>query len=122
MYWGAEQGFDLSAKGDELVVIYVLFPNAGEAVDACRKLMEERLIASAMRMSPGISHYEWMGEMQSSEEHPVIIKTTAARADAAVERLAKLHSYDVPAILQWPVAKANPGFADWVIKMTGGGR
>ena len=109
----------MAAKGEELVVIYALFPNSGEAVDACRRLLQERLIASAIRLSPGISHYEWMGEMQSAEEHPVILKTTPALADAAMERLAKLHSYDLPAILQWPVAKADPGFAEWVAKVTG---
>lgn len=103
----------------ELVVIYVLFPSAGEAHDACRTLLAERLIACANRMAPGISHYEWQGEMQAQEEHPVIIKTTADKADAVMARIAKLHSYDVPAILQWPVAQAHPAFADWVGKQTG---
>lgn len=104
----------MAKKQAELVIIYVLFPTAGEAHDACRKLLEERLIACANRMAPGISHYEWQGEMQSSEEHPVIIKTTTTLADEVIARIAKLHSYDVPAILQWPVAKAHPAFADWV--------
>lgn len=107
------------AKQSDLVVIYVLFPTAGEAHDVCRTLLAERLIACANRMAPGISHYEWQGEMQAQEEHPVIIKTSADKAEAAMARIAKLHSYDVPAILQWPVAHAHPAFADWVGKQTG---
>lgn len=108
------------AAATELVVIYVLFPTAGEAHDVCRILLEEKLIACANRMAPGISHYEWQGEMQASEEHPVIIKTSMERADEVMARIAKLHSYDVPAILQWPVAKARPEFAEWVGKQASG--
>lgn len=112
----------MTAAGEGLVVIYALFPTAGEAHDVVRKLLEERLIASANRMAPGVSHFESMGELQAQEEHPVLIKTSATKADAAIKRLAALHSYDVPAILQWAVTDAHPDFAKWVRERTGARR
>ncbi len=108
----------MAAKGDEIIVIYALFPTAGEAHDVCRKLLEERLIACANRMAPCVSHFSWLGELQAQEEHPVMMKTRADKGEAAMARLAKLHSYDVPAIMQLPVMAAHPGFVQWVSDRT----
>lgn len=107
------------SKLADLVIIYSLFPTAGEALDASRTLLAERLVAGAFRMAPGISHFESMGEMQAVEEHPVLFKTSAAKADEAMARLSKLHSYDVPAILQWSLTGSHPDFAKWVGEKTG---
>ncbi|MBK7161963.1 MAG: divalent-cation tolerance protein CutA [Sphingomonadales bacterium] len=98
----------------EIVMVYSLFPSAGEAHDACRKLLEERLIACANRLSPAISHYNWDGDIETSEEHPVIFKTTADRVERTIERIAQLHSYKTPAILAWPVDEASTPFVQWV--------
>lgn len=98
----------------EIVMVYSLFPSAGEAHDACRKLLDERLIACANRLAPAVSHYSWDGDIETSEEHPVIFKTTADLAERTIERVAQLHSYKAPAILSWPVDKASSPFAQWV--------
>jgi len=98
----------------EVALIYSVFPTAGEGHDVCRKLLEERLIACANRLPMAISHFNWEGEIQAREEHPVIFKTSAAKADAAMKRIAALHRYDVPAVLQLSVGSALPAFADWV--------
>jgi periplasmic divalent cation tolerance protein len=100
----------------DLVLIYSLFPSAGEAHDCCRTLVTEKLVASANRLTPAISYYAWNGEIDTSEEHPVLFKTSAACADAAIARIGELHRYQVPAILSWQADKANPLFADWVVK------
>lgn len=98
----------------EVALIYAVFPTAGEGHDACRKLLEERLIACANRLPMVISHFRWEGEIQAREEHPVLFKTSPAKAAAAMNRLAKLHRYDVPAIIQLSGCPAHPAFADWV--------
>jgi periplasmic divalent cation tolerance protein len=98
----------------DIVMVYSLFPSAGEAHDACRKLLGERLIACANRLSPAISHYGWDSDIETSEEHPVIFKTTADLVDRTIERIAQLHSHKTPAILSWPVDKASPPFVQWV--------
>ena len=98
----------------EVQVIYSLFGSADEAEAVCKTLLSEQLIACANRLAPAISHYEWDGEFRASEEYPVIFKTSADRTDAVLARIAELHSYDTPAILAWPAARAHGPFAEWV--------
>ncbi len=103
---------------NEVAIIYAVFPTAGEAHDVCRRLLSERLIACANRLPMVISHFRWEGEIEAKEEHPVIFKTSAAKADAAMKRIAALHRYEVPAIVRLSNESAYQPFADWVASET----
>ena len=102
----------------EVAMIYAVFPTAGEGHDVCRKLLQERLVACANRLPMVISHFRWEGEIEAREEHPVIFKTSAAKAQAAMDRIARLHRYDVPAIVRLSTESAYAPFAEWVISET----
>jgi periplasmic divalent cation tolerance protein len=102
----------------EVALIYAVFPTAGEGHDVCRKLLAERLVACVNRMPMVISHFRWEGEIEAKEEHPVIFKTSPAKADAAVKRIAALHRYEVPAIIRLSSESAYQPFADWVASET----
>lgn len=102
----------------EVALIYAVFPTAGEGHDVCCKLLDERLIACANRLPMVISHFRWEGEIAAREEHPVIFKTSAANANAAMKRIAKLHRYDVPAIIRLSTESAYAPFAEWVASET----
>ena len=102
----------------EIALIYAVFPTAGEGHDVCRKLLEERLVACANRMPMVISHFRWEGEIEAKEEHPVIFKTSPTKAEMAIKRIAALHRYNVPAVVQLSVGPALPAFADWVAAET----
>lgn len=98
----------------ELMLVYSLFPSAGEAHDACRTLLDERLIACANRLSPAVSYFHWDGKTDTTEEHPVIFKTTADKVPAVIARIVALHRYKVPAVVAFPASAAHPPFAAWV--------
>jgi periplasmic divalent cation tolerance protein len=98
----------------DIMLVYSLFPNAGEAHDCCRILLEEKLIACANRLSPAISYFRWDGAVDTTEEHPVLFKTSADKVDAVIARLEKLHRYKVPAIVAWKAEAAHAPFAEWV--------
>lgn len=98
----------------DLAIVYAVFPTAGEAHDCCRALLEERLVACANRLAPVISHYRWEGEIETCEEYPVILKTSASRQQDVIDRIAKLHRHKVPAIMAWKVDAAHPAYALWV--------
>ena len=102
----------------EVAIIYAVFPTAGEGHDVCRKLLEERLVACANRLPMVISHFRWEGEIEAKEEHPVIFKTSPAKADAAMKRIAALHRRDAPAIVRLPSDAAYGPFAEWVAAET----
>ena len=101
----------MSAK---IVILLSNFPNADAARKAVRSLVEERLVACG-NIIPGVeSIYEWKGALETTAEVTVICKTTAARADEAQARMRALHPYDVPEILNIPVAGGWPDYLGWV--------
>ncbi len=102
----------------DIALLYAVFPTAQEADDVCAILLSEHLIACANRHAPVLSHFRWEGEIQTATEYPVIFKTSAAKATAAMVRIAALHSYDVPAIVHLADATALSPFADWVTAET----
>lgn len=92
--------------------VYAVFADAAEAERIAETVIEERLAACANILGPCRSIYRWQGAIERAEEVPAIFKT--ARAEALVARIAELHSYDVPAIVVWPVEAAWPLYAAWV--------
>lgn len=96
------------------MLVYSLFPSAGEAHDACRTLLDEGLIACANRLAPAVSYFRWDGSSDTAEEHPVIFKTSANSVDAVIARIAALHRYKVPAIVAFAASAAHTPFAAWV--------
>ncbi|GAA4008325.1 divalent-cation tolerance protein CutA [Sphingomonas humi] len=97
-----------------IATVYCVFADADEAERIGRKVVEERLAACVNVLAPCRSFYRWDGAVQQAREVPVLFKTTQAAAGRLVDRLALLHSYDVPAITVWPVEQALGAYAAWV--------
>ena len=94
--------------------VYVVFADADEAQRVGRTIIEERLAACVNIIGPISSIYRWKGKVESADEVAVIFKTTDRRSDALITRIAELHSYDVPCIVNWPIDKILAPYADWV--------
>lgn len=101
-----------------VALVYTLCGSEEGARRIARTLVEERLAACANRLAPILSCFEWEGKIGEEKEYPVLFKTHADRAGAAMARIAALHSYDVPAILSWDCAGAHPPFAEWIAAQT----
>ncbi len=101
-----------------IAIVYTVFPDAESAKTAARSALHDGLAACANILPSSLSLYEWEGELQEVAEIPMILKTTAARADALIERLEMMHPYEVPAILSWPIVRAPHAFAKWVNDQT----
>lgn len=97
-----------------IVSVYVVFATAEEAERIGRAVVEERLAACINILPACRSIYRWEGRIESADEVPAILKTHGWQADALIERIASLHSYDVPCIAVWPIEKLLRDYADWV--------
>ena len=97
-----------------VVTVYAIFADADEAARIGRTVVKERLAACINVLGPCTSFYWWDGAVQQASEVPALLKTTASSADALVARIAELHSYDVPAIVVWPIDRLAASFGDWV--------
>lgn len=98
----------------EIASVYAVFADEAEARRIGRLMVEERLAACVNVLGPCHSIYRWQGAIEEGREVPAIFKARADRAEALVERIAFLHSYDVPAAIVWPISRAVPAYAEWV--------
>lgn len=94
--------------------VYAVFANSEEAERIGRTVIEERLAACINILGPIRSIYHWNGELETADEAAAIFKTNHWKADALIERIAALHSYDVPCVVSWPIDKILRSYADWV--------
>jgi periplasmic divalent cation tolerance protein len=91
-----------------------VFANAEEAERIGRTVVEERLAACVNILGSIRSIYRWEGAVQTADEVAAIFKTEHWQADALIERVTALHSYDVPCVVSWPADKVQRKYADWV--------
>jgi periplasmic divalent cation tolerance protein len=97
-----------------VVSVYAVFANAEEAERIGRTVVEERLAACVNILGPIRSIYRWQGAIETAEEAAAIFKSDHGQADALIERVSALHSYDVPCVVSWPVDKVLSNYANWV--------
>jgi periplasmic divalent cation tolerance protein len=102
-----------------VVSVYCIFGSAEEAERIGRTVVEEGLAACINVLGSCRSVYRWHGEIETAEEAPAILKTSAEAADALISRIAGLHSYDVPCIAVWPIDKLLLSYAEWVEQCVG---
>ena len=102
-----------------IVSVYCIFASADEAERIGRTVVEEGLAACINVLGPCRSVYRWHGAIETAEETPAILKTSAEAADALISRIAGLHSYDVPCIAVWPIDKLLLSYAEWVEQCVG---
>lgn len=57
-----------------MIIVYTTFPNKQKAIEVCKKLLEERLIAcfNSFEISSG---YWWQNKIVDDTEYSVILKT-----------------------------------------------
>jgi periplasmic divalent cation tolerance protein len=97
-----------------VVSVYCVFANADEAERVGRAVIEEGLAACINILGPCRSIYRWQGVIETADEVPAILKTTANMSDALMARMAEMHSYEVPCIAVWAIERICPDYSDWV--------
>jgi periplasmic divalent cation tolerance protein len=98
--------------------IYVTVENLEEARTIARAVVEERLAACANIIPAVESIYWWQGEVQSSSESVVILKTDSGMVAALTEKIKELHSDEVPCVVALAIEGGNEDFLDWITKET----
>ncbi len=104
-----------------MVVCLVTAASPEEAHRIARTLVEEHL-AACVNVLPGVrSVYRWRGAVEEAEEVLMVVKTTRERFGALRERVASLHSYEVPEVLALPVEDALAAYRAWVVESVAAG-
>ena len=105
---------------DQPVLIYTTFPNLAEAKRVGAVLVESRLAACVNAFPGMVSIYEWKGTTQEDDEVAMIIKTRKGLADEVMAETARLHPYEVPALLVLPTEGGSDEYSAWIVSMTQG--
>lgn len=104
----------------DIVFLYVTAPNSETAARIARTLVEEKLAACVNIHGEMRSVYTWEGKTEIALETPLFVKTSAAVADKARDRILALHPHDEPCVAALPVSPegSSAGFLNWIAVAT----
>ena len=62
------------------------------------------------------SIYLWKNEVCHDQEHLLMIKTSSETVDACIQRLKKIHPYDVPEMISIPIDEQHSSidYLQWI--------
>lgn len=105
---------------EQVVIVLSNAPDMLLAKRIAHVLVEEGHAACVNLGAAGLSMYMWAGQLEGTEEIPLVMKTTAARVPALMDRLRALHPYEVPEMLVLPVMGGGQDYLAWVRSQTQG--
>ena len=95
-------------------MVYVTAASKVEAEKIVHVLLEERLIVCVNILGPVSSHFHWEGQITSTEEYLMIIKTEARLFARLEKRIRDLHSYTVPEVIVVPIIEGSKDYFNWM--------
>lgn len=102
----------------EALTVYITCPDLACAQRIGRELVQQKLAACANILEGMRSIYWWEGEVTEVQEVVLLLKTRAGLAERLIEASKQIHPYEVPCIVAWPIAKANPEYLNWIAQET----
>jgi periplasmic divalent cation tolerance protein len=75
----------------------------------------ERQLAACVNIVPQIeSVYRWQGEIETSTEWLLIVKTTSYAFERLRDALLELHSYEIPECIEIAVEDGSEPYLAWI--------
>ncbi len=96
------------------VLIYITTSGAEEARRIGKRVVEERLAACANVIEKVHSLYWWKGKLEESSEAVLLLKTKKDKIKKIVAMVKKLHSYENPAIVAFPILEGSEEYLKWI--------
>ena len=102
------------------IVVFSTCSSEDEAEKIARSVVGQRLAACVIVVPRVRSFYRWKGEIESSEEHLLLIKSSRERMADLIAALEKEHSYEVPEVLALQVVAGSENYLNWLQANLGG--
>ena len=90
-----------------------------EARKIAQHLVEHRLAACVNIVPQVESIYRWQGQVESSREWLLVVKSTAAKFAAVRDAIRELHSYDLPECIAISIEEGSPQYLQWLAESVG---
>lgn len=98
------------------LVITTAFESRADAEKMASILLEKRLIACAQITGPVSSSYWWQGEIVSSAEYLLVMKSNESRYNELEQIIRELHPYETPEIIATAITYLSEDYRQWLEK------
>ena len=99
---------------NDVLLVLTHLPDRAAAQKLASAVIEERAAACVNILGACTSVYRWLGAVETAEEIPLLIKTTAARYAVLEAVIRRLHPYELPEIIAVPLTRGLPAYLQWV--------
>lgn len=96
------------------IVTFCTCPDKITAEKIARALVEKQLAACVNILPNLTSIYTWQGQIETADEHLLIIKAPAQAYPAIEKSIQQLHPYELPEIIALSIAQGLPGYLNWI--------
>jgi len=102
----------------EPLLILTNLPDVASAEKLAHALIESRAAACVNVLTACRSIYRWQGAVETANEIPLLIKSTAANYPRVEEIVRAQHPYAVPELIAIPITHGLPAYLDWLAAET----
>ncbi len=99
-------------------IVLCTCPDSGAADSLARHLVESRLAACVNQVRGVRSVYEWQGNIETSDEILLVIKTRRDLYPKLETTLRALHPYELPEIIMVPIEAGSSDYLGWISEQT----
>jgi periplasmic divalent cation tolerance protein len=100
------------------LVVMTTLPDSPSAVKLAEALVAGHAAACVHILPAGQSVYRWKGQIESSAECTLLIKSTDAVYPLLERLIVEHHPYDLPEIVALPVVRGLDGYLGWIAAET----
>lgn len=101
-----------------ILLILTNFPDETSARKLAKILVEQRLAACVNILQGCTSIYRWQGQIETTGEIPVLIKTTREQYKAVEQIIKSQHPYELPEVIAVPLDNGSPAYLQWITNET----
>lgn len=107
-----------ASASEGVALVVTTLPDSEAASRIVRQLLDEGLIACGTLSQSVESIYRWEGRIVAENEIIVLLKTSTGAISPVQARLAELHPYEVPEIVEIPTGSVSASYGRWVAEST----
>lgn len=98
----------------EYCVVFITTPDRESAERIANFTVENKLGACVNIVQLHQSVFFWKGNIESYQEHLLIIKTRIEKFQELENQIKSIHPYSVPEIIAIPIIAGNQEYLDWI--------
>lgn len=95
-------------------IIYCTCPDFETADKIARHLVTSKLAACVNILPSVTSVYEWQGQIETAQEHLLLIKTSHIHYSTIEAEIKRLHPYELPEVIAVAIEQGLPDYLKWI--------